>query len=134
VPKEWTKTDAFAHFGVTLDNVQWSWSGVSADRDTVAVVLWQDGVKGRNGALVYLDNEELDAEWRDRIGNKYRIKHLRHAMDHLDGKFRAIIAKALDVNADPRKIAKCFPQEDVFWKIDSLDNITGAFTAHVLRD
>jgi hypothetical protein len=131
--KEWNKTTAFGHFGVPLENVQWSWSGVSDDGQTVAVVLWQDGVKGRDGALVYLDDEDPDAEWRSRTGNKRRILHLKHALDALDGKFRAIIAKAVNVNDDPRKIEKCFPQEGVFWKIDSLDEVTGAFTAHVVR-
>jgi hypothetical protein len=131
--KQWTKTTAFGHFGVTLENVQWSWSGISDDAQTVAVVLWQDGVKGRDGGLVYLDDEDPAAEWRQRIGNKRRVQHLRHALEALDGKFRAIVAKAVDVHADPRKIEKCFPQEDVFWRVDSLDDITGAFTAHVLR-
>ncbi len=131
--KDWTKTAAFEHFGVALENVQWSWSGISEDARTVAVVLWQDVVKGRDGALVYLDDEDPEAEWRQRIGNKHRIQHLKHALDMLDGQFRAIIAKAVDLNADPRKIEKCFPQAGVFWKVDSLDERTGAFTAHVMR-
>lgn len=106
---------------------------MSKDAETVAVVLWQDGVKGRDGALVYLDDQDPEAEWRQRIGNKRRIQHLKHAREALNGKFRAIVAKAVDVNADPRKIEKCFPQEGVVWKLDSLDEETGAFTAHVLR-
>lgn len=55
------------------------------------------------------------------------------AVAELGGRFRAIIAKAVDVTADPRKIEKCFPQEGVYWQIDSLDEATGAFTAHVIR-
>lgn len=131
--KHWNKTTAFGHFGVTLENVQWSWSGVSGDASTVAVVLWQDGVKGKNGDFVYLDNDDLDAQWRERTGNKRRIEHLRHTMGNLDGRFRAIIAKAVDTDADPREIENCFPQEGVFWQLDSLDDDSGAFTAHVIR-
>ena len=79
---------------MTLENAQWSWSGVAADGQTVAVVLWQDGAKGRSGALTYNDDEELEAEWRNRIGNKRRILHLKHSLDHLEGRFRAVLAKA----------------------------------------
>ena len=130
--RAWTKTDAFAHFGVTLDNVRWSWSGMSPDGSAVAVVLWQDAVKGRGGQLTYADDEDLDAEWRQRLGHDARIRHLVHSRDRLDGRFRAVIARAVDVTADPREIASCFPQEGVFWQIDSLDEDTGAFTAYVL--
>ena len=133
MPRAWTKTEAFDHFGVSLENVQWSWSGISLDEQTVALVLWQDAVKGRHGELTYNDDQELDAEWRQRIGNKRRIEHLRHAMTNLDGKFRAVIAKAEDVTADPRKIAKCFPQEGAFWSLDYLDDESGAFRAHIVR-
>lgn len=131
--KAWNKTTAFGHFGIVLENVQWSWSGISEDGGTVAVVLWQDGVKGRDGALIYRDDEDLEALWRQRTGNKRRIIHLQHALDALDCKFRAVIAKAVDINADPRQIEKCFPQEMAYWKLDTFDPVTGAFTAHILR-
>jgi hypothetical protein len=133
VPRQWSKTEAFEHFGVQLENVRWSWSGVSEDGQTVALVLWQDGVKGRDGELRYHDDDDLDAEWRKRTGAKRRIEHLKHAVGNRDGKFRAIIAKAVDTRADPRQIEKCFPQQDVWWQIDTFDETTGAFTAHVLR-
>lgn len=132
MPKNWTKTKAFAHFGVRLDNVRWSWSGVSADGSTVAVVLWQDAVKGREGQLTYADDEELDARWRERLGHDARIRHLAHCRDRLNGRFRAIIARAVDVDADPREIASCFPQEAAVWQLDHLDEDTGAFTAHAM--
>jgi hypothetical protein len=134
VPKTWTKTSAFGHFNVPLENVQWSWSGISDDKSTVAVVLWQDGVKGRGGAPTYHDDDDLEAEWRDRIGNHRRIQHLKHAVEHLGGRFRAVIAKAVDVTADPRKIERCFPQEGAFWEVDYLDESTGAFRAHIVRE
>jgi|ERR1051325_8465881 hypothetical protein len=132
MPRNWNKTEAFAHFGVQLDNVRWSWSGVSANSGVVAVLLWQDAVKGREGQLSYADDEDLDAPWRERLGHAARVRHLAHCRDHLDGRFRAVIARAVDVNADPRKIASCFPHEGATWKLDHLDESTGAFTAHVL--
>lgn len=133
MPRSWSKTEAFEHFGAQLENVRWSWSGVSEDGQTVVLVLWQDGVKGKGGELRYHDDEDLDAAWRQRIGAKRRIEHLKHAIENLGGRFRAVIAKAVDTTADPRQIEKCFPQQNAFWQIDSFDEATGAFTAHVVR-
>ena len=133
MPRQWNKTEAFDHFGVELENVRWSWSGVSTNGETVAVVLWQDAVKTVDGQPRYHDDDDLDAEWRQRIGAKRRIEHLKHAMEHLGGRFRAVIAKAVDTKADPRQIEKCFPQQGVFWQLDSFDESTGAFTAHAIR-
>lgn len=133
MPRHWSKTEAFAHFGVSLENVRWSWSGVSDDERTVALVLWQDGVKGRNGELRYHDDEDLGAEWRQRIGAVRRAEHLRHATGRLNGRFRAVIARAVDPSADPRQIQKCFPQEGVEWQVESFDEETGAFRAFAVR-
>jgi hypothetical protein len=131
MPKGWTKTEAFAHFGVELDNVRWSWSGVSPDEETVAVLLWQDGVRRDGDRIVYADDEDLNAEWRRRQGHAARVRHLAHCLAR-GGRFRAVIARAADVNADPREIASCFPQQGVWWQLDSFDEATGAFTAHAL--
>lgn len=131
MPHTWTKTEAFEHFGTRLTNVRWSWSGIADDGSVVALVLWQDVVKGRNGALTYADEDDLEAEWRKRPGHAERIRHLIHVRDRLDGRFRAVIAKAVDVDADPRDIASSHPQQGVWWQLDHLDEATGAFRAHV---
>jgi len=132
MPRAWTKTDAFEYFGTHLTNTRWSWSGISQDGSVVALVLWQDVVKGRNGKLVYRDDDDLDAEWRKRPGHSERIRHLAHCRDELGGRFRAVIARAVDKDADPRDISSCHPQQGVWWQLDDLDEDTGAFRAHVL--
>ncbi len=133
MPRTWTKTDAFAHFGTMLTNARWSWSGIAPDGSVVALVLWQDVVKGRDGRLTYLDDEDLDAEWRRRPGHTERVRHLAICRDRHDGRFRAVIARAVDATADPRDIASCHPQEGVWWRLDEFDEATGAFRAHVER-
>lgn len=128
----WTKTEAFEHFGVVLENVRWSWSGVSRDGSAVAVVLWQDGIKRHDGNWVYNDVHDLDAEWRNGIGNRRRIQHLSHTRDNLAGRFQVIVAKAVDLGADPRQIEKCFPQLEGYWMLAFLDETTGAFRASMI--
>ena len=132
--RTWNKTEAFQHFGTRLTNTRWSWSGISDDGQVVALVLWQDVVKGRDGKLVYMDDEDLDAEWRRRPGHAERIRHPAHCRDELQGRFRAIIARTVDKDADPRDIASCHPQEGVWWQLDHFDEESGAFTAHAVRE
>ena len=132
MPKSWTKTEAFGHFDTELENVRWSWSGISRDQNTVVTVLWQDGVKKNDDRFVYWDDEDLQAEWRTRTGARRRSEHIQHAIDHCQSRFRAVIAIARDVNSDPREIDRCFPQQGVTWHIDSFDYDTGAFKAHAI--
>jgi hypothetical protein len=61
------------------------------------------------------------------------MENLAWARDHCSGRFRVIIAKAKDVNADPRSIAECFPSKMVM-RLLELDADTGAFLAEVERD
>ncbi|GLV21851.1 hypothetical protein TomMM35A_17070 [Sphingobium sp. TomMM35A] len=131
--ESWNKTTSFEHFDVKLANTRWSWSGQSVDGMTVALVLWQDGVKGKNGNLTYDDTENPDAEWRSRPGSIERTQLLKHCRDNLGGQFRAVIAVAADIEADPRQIERCFPHKGVLWQLDEFDERTGAFSAHVVR-
>ncbi len=134
MPKTWTKTEAFEFFGTKLTNARWSWSAASPSGDVVAIVLWQDAVMGKNGDLTYSDEMDLDAEWRKRPGHAERNRHLALSRDRLGGQFRAVIARAVDTTADPRKIAGCFPQEQAMWRLVSFDESTGAFTAEVIKN
>jgi hypothetical protein len=43
LPRQWSKTEAFAHYDVEMENTRWSWSGVSEDGRSAVVVLWADG-------------------------------------------------------------------------------------------
>ncbi len=133
MPRTWTKTEAFNQFGAKLTNTRWSWSGVSPAGDVIALVLWKDSVKVRDGIFTYADEDDLNAEWRTRPGHAERVKHLAHSRDELGGRFRAVIARAVDEGADPREIAACYPQEGVWWQLDRFDERTGAFTASVVK-
>lgn len=130
----WNKTSAFEHFGVKLVNVRWSWSGLSHDGSVVVLVLWQDGVKGRDGRYAYDDTAEPDAKWRRRPGSRERTALLATCRDKLGGRFRAVVCRAVDVDQDPRQIASCFPQKNVWWEIDTFDQCTGAFSARVVTE
>jgi len=134
LPRQWSKTEAFAHYDVEMENTRWSWSGVSEDGRSAVVVLWADGIKrDQAGNWIYEDDKDLDAEWRRRPGHSARVRHLAHIQNQLGGKFNAVIARAEDTKASPRQIASCYPHEGVVWTLTMFDPDTGAFAASAAR-
>ena len=129
MPKTWTHTAAFEHFGTSPRNVQWSWSARSSDGETVVVTLWQDQFKRRNGRLTYKSQFDPDGPRDTRPGFHELMDNLVWARDHCDGRFRVIVAKAKDVNSDPRSIQECFPHDILIMRLQRLDLRTGNFTA-----
>jgi hypothetical protein len=131
MPKRWSHTDAFAHFGTTPRNVQWSWSARSEDGQTVVVTFWQDQFSRRGDRLIYT-RPAAEPNLRRRAGFGELMENLAWARDHCDGRFKVIIAKAKDLDADPRSIAECFPSKMVM-RLLEFDVDTGAFLAEAER-
>ena len=127
MPKKWTHTAAFAAFGTTPRNTQWSWSARSDDGKTVVVNLWQDRFKSEGGRLIYARPAYSPRERKGR-GFKEWVRNLAWARDHCEGRLHVIIAIAKDPNASPRSIAECFPSKMVMRLIE-FDPVTGAFVA-----
>ena len=132
MPEKWSHTGAFAYFGATPRNVQWSWSARSSDGQKVVVTLWQDQFKRRDNRLVY--ESQFESRERDkRHGFRELMNNLLWARDHCDGRFRVIVAKAKDTNAYPRSIEECFPHKTMIMQLKGLDLETGNFTAEAER-
>jgi len=125
--RKWTHTEAFAHFGTTPRNVQWSWSARSDDGQTVVATFWQDQFSRKDGRLLY-ERPASRETGRRRPGFNELMENLAWARDHCAGRFKVIIAKAKDVKADPRSIEECFPSKMVM-KLVEFDETTGAFVA-----
>ena len=102
--KNFNKKTSFKHFGLTQNNERWSWSAISADEKIVGVTLWKDQIKyDDNGnpewntfGLPIDQNNEL---WKNQIGNRERIKHLKYSLENLEGLFRVVITVAKNENA-----------------------------------
>jgi hypothetical protein len=125
--KQWTHTEAFAHFGTKPRNVQWSWSARSDDGKTVVATLWQDEFSRKEGRLVY-ERTDVPDNVRRRPGHSELMENFAWAQTHCDGRFKVISAKAKDPNADPRSIDECFPTK-MTMKLLHFDPATGAFLA-----
>jgi hypothetical protein len=122
--------EAFAHFGAAGRNQRWSWSARSADGSTVVLTVWKDGLDYTGKPIVYdtFNRPNLN-EWKGLPGNRERLDNLIYARDHCEGHFRVVITVAEDVNASPRKIARCYPQDKLLMKITKMDEQTGEFRA-----
>ena len=127
MPRKTTLRDAFAFFGTVPRNSGWAWSAVSTDGRTVAVTLW-DHERQRDGSVYFFD-EENRRRWMDKVGNRDRIRNLRHTQDHCGGKFRAVRIIARDENARPRQIKDRVADPVTVMPITKFDEETGEFAA-----
>ena len=64
-----------------------------------------------------------------RPGETERPENLVWAHDNCDGLVRVVRMTAQDVNANPRSIARCYPDDDLIMRITSLDERSGVFRA-----
>ena len=128
-----TKTEAFARYGVVLTNVRWSWSGIAPNGEAV-LGLWQNEFNYKSRPISYQPNPATNQTWRDRLGNRERIAHLKHAQRNSGGRFRVVIMKAVDILADPREVEEAFARENMIMQLVELDETTGVFLAHLVEN
>lgn len=122
----------FAKYGATGRNKRWSWSAISADKKTVVLTLWADGLDYKQKPIRYASKaEKVDKRWLDRPGNRERREYLAWAEDRCGGRFRVVIVRAMDILAEPRQIATAFAQPRMLGRITWLDRATGEFTAEI---
>jgi hypothetical protein len=77
----------------------------------------------------YSTNDAIIDDWKDRKGNKERIKHLVLVRDKLRGEFKRIIMIASDENARVRRMKHCYADSSVKMRLTTFDETTGAFKA-----
>jgi hypothetical protein len=130
MPRFWSVREAFGYFDTVPANIQWSWSARSPDGRVVAVVWWIDERCWRDGKLIYdmRDRPNLHL-WKDRHGNRDRIKNLAHARDHCDGLFRIVWARANNTSARVRKTIERYPDATLWMRLVDFNGETGEFLA-----
>lgn len=133
MPKHYSHSDCFAHYGVVPRNARWSWSGRSLDGSSVAVTLWQDQFEDR-GRTYRNSSHDRPGQWKSRPGFVELIENLRHARDHLGGLVHVILAQPKDPHARPRSIARCFPQEGLKMRVVDLNEAEGSFVLERVED
>jgi len=125
---------AYAHFGITLKNERWSWSGRTPDGSKVVLSIWRDEIdyKSRPPKCDYFGHSRLSI-WIDKPGNRERIDNLIWARDHCGGLFGVVIASAVNPNAEPRKIAEAY-STNLTMRLLDLDERTAEFIAEMVEN
>lgn len=133
--KDWTLTEAFAHFGAERKNQRWIWSARTADGNALVVALWADRFDMKQNPPVYDGTEsESDASWvANRPGNREHLQDLAWGQDHCAGEFRVVMVRAKDPAARPREIADCFPKDGWVMRLIELDRALGQFRAMLVK-
>ena len=128
------KVKAFKHFGVTLGNDRWSWSGRTEDGAKVVITVWTDEMNHgtKPPSCNFFGHLRLD-QWTNLPGNRERIENLMWARDNCDGRLHVVMAKAKDANVVPREIDEAYPTKIVM-RLLKLDENTGEFSAEVFPD
>jgi hypothetical protein len=125
----WTLPACFAHFGVVAPHRHFSLSAVSSDGKTVVVAMWEDEFERQSDRIIY------QSRYRPIFGGKLRrisnqwIANLKWACRHCDCLVRVVIIRADDVQANPRTIKFCYPDDSLIMRITRLDIETGVFRA-----
>jgi hypothetical protein len=122
------RQEAFAAFGTTLRNVQWSWSARSEGGRTVVITAWQDYFQGRT----YIFPPQ-SVEQQKRPGFHELIENLVWAREQCGGRVRAVISRAEDPKADPRKVVSSQPARFAM-QLRDLDTETGAYTCEIVAN
>jgi|SRR5277367_1638893 len=117
----------FAHFGAVCVTRQPSLSAISTDGSTVAVAMWEDEF-GRDG-----DRITYQSRYRQRSDRKL-IANLNWARVHCNALVRVVVVRAEDVQANPRTIEYCRPNDELIMRITHLDSKTGMFRAESLNE
>lgn len=124
---------AYAKFGVTLRNYRWSWSGRNSAGEVV-LTLWKDHFDYTTSRARYSTyGDQRLSEWISRPGNAELIENLKYARDHCGGKFKVVVATAIDTSAEPREIDEAYPSKIVMQLVDLNEN-TGEFRAEQVKD
>lgn len=127
------KVKAFQHFGVTLKNEQWSWSGRN-ETGEVVLSLWTDEMNYKLKPPTYsIFNLKSLPDWKDKPGNKERINNLVWAKKNSGGIFNVVMCKAKIPITEPKIIDEAYPTKLIMRLID-LNEITGEFTAELVEN
>lgn len=73
-------------------------------------------------------NVNPDYDYERQLGLAELKDNIAHAIEHLDGIVRVIIAIPRDKDAAPRSIKECFPAEKLVMKVIEFDRDVGTAT------
>jgi hypothetical protein len=121
-----TRTEAFAHFGVTLRNHYSAWSGQSPDKSKVALTVWRDRLSGG----VYRRDPFPESD-RRKQGFKWLMEDLAWARDHCGGRLYGVWGTNESTTAQRKIKTEATSPCRFMFRLIEFDPVTGAHAAAV---
>jgi hypothetical protein len=131
--KNLTLRECFEHFGAVTSHRHFSLSAVSNDGRTVVVGMWDDEFESQEGRTIYQSRYRTKLKGNPMRANKQWIANLKWARRHCDSEVRVVVLRAEDVEANPRTVMSCYPDDSLLMRITHFDTKTGAFRAEQVK-
>jgi hypothetical protein len=127
-------SEAFRKLGYSLDVPRLDWTAEKGDG--VCISLWQKEMGEREG-LRWMDTKvhATDNEvWRNKSGNRKRIRHLRRAIDEFDGIVDVVIVQGTPGEGYGNAVPWLATERlGTRWRVTYLEEETGHFEAVLER-
>lgn len=125
----WTLSTCFEHFGAMRSRRHFGGSAISNDGGTVVVAMWEDEIVREDGRFTYQSRFGPTLRGKSHGVSVQWVTHIKWALAHCDGWVRVVILTAEDVEANPRIIRSCYPDDALMMQITHFDAKTGFFEA-----
>jgi hypothetical protein len=127
----WTLSTCFAHFGAARSLRHFGGSAISDDGTTVVVAMWEDEIVHQDDGVTYRSRFGPPLRGDTHKVSKQWISHLKWAIAHCDSVVRVVVLAAEDMEAQPRVVRACYPDDSLVMQITSFDEKTGFFEARM---
>ena len=113
------------------------WPSLTASRCgpyRVVLLSWKEEFNFHDRPPTYSNYNDPDSmKWKDSLGNRERIEHLKIVRDKRGGIFRVVISSAVNYRDYPRKINEAYPKPNMAMRLVEFDEDTGQFKAELLE-
>jgi hypothetical protein len=126
---DWTLSTSFEHFGAARSRRHFGGSAISDDGATVVVAMWEDEIVREDNRVTYQSRFGPPLRGKSRKISMQWITHIKWAIAHCDGRVRVVVLTAEDMQANPRVVSSCCPDDALIMRITGFDAKTGCFQA-----
>jgi hypothetical protein len=127
--RAWTLTTCFEHFGAARSRRHFGGSAISHDGGTVVVAMWEDEIVRQDSQATYRSQFGPALKGKSRRVSLQWITHIKWAIARCKGCVRVVVLTAEEMQANPRVIRSCCPDDDLIMRITHFDAKTGIFQA-----
>jgi hypothetical protein len=128
----WTLSTCFEHFGAIRSRRHFGGSAVSSDGAIVVIAMWDDELVRDDSRLTYQSRIAPTLKGKSQRVSQQWIAHLKWAIAHCDSRVHVVVLTPEDIQANPRVVRSCYPDDSLVMRITDFDSRTGVFRARAV--